>query len=446
MSDFWTSCIFLLRQKFDKSVFEAFISSSQADLTDDSSCLSVYAPNNAAKKWLADNISGDIQNMAKQKLGRDLQVKFSVQTDLETTSEPTFIAEPSQDAKPLVNRKTNLRNDLTFENFVPGQANRLALMVAREISSGNANQIGPLLFLYGHTGLGKTHLAQAVANSYLLKHPERQVRYVMARDFMADVVNACRLNRHDRFRNHYENLDLLIVDDIQYITGDKVRTQEEFFFIFNRLHDNNKIIIITSDCAPGKIRNLPDRLSSRLRSGMAAYLNPPEPLLRESILCHKARLQGVQIDEKVAKFIAERIKSSVRELEGALYRVLATAAFHGKPPSLEICQEALADLIETSKQTVNVDTIKRKTAEFFHLRVSDLSSKSRRRSIARPRHMAIYLCRHLTNLSLPEIGKHFGDREHTTVLHSCRTMEKELSANAKTQEEMQLLEMLVKST
>ena len=437
MDKFWPACVSQLRERFEQNVFDAFIASTEAR-RDGAGRLTVLAPNDAAARWLAQNVRAPVQTLAQQHFGEKLEVCFR-------TEPPKTAATVPVAARTKVNRTTNLRADLTFENFMPGRANEIALVAARAISSGNADHISPLLLLYGRTGMGKTHLSQAIANHYLSLYPDRNVRYIMARDFMSDVVNSCRLNRHDQFKRRYSGLDLLIVDDIQYIGGNMERTQEEFFFLFNRLTDENKIIIITSDRAPAQISGLPERLTSRLRCGLPAHLAPPETELREAILRQKSGLYGVTLDDKVIRYIAEKIKSNVRELEGALRRVLATSKFLAKPPSLEMCQEALADLLDSTRESVNVDAIKKQVADFYHLRVSDLSSRSRRQSVVRPRHMAMYLCRQLTNISLPEIGSHFGDREHSTVLHSCRTVEKKLQTNSQTQEEFRILEMLIKS-
>lgn len=440
MDKFWPACISHLRERFGQSVFDAFISPAEAS-QDEPGHLTVLAPNEAAVRWLAQNISAPVQTLAQQHFGEKLQLCFRTSDKTTTTATPA----PATPAASQVNRTTNLRADLTFKNFMPGRANEIALVAARTISSGSADHISPLLLLYGRTGMGKTHLAQAIANHYLSLYPNRNVRYIMARDFMSDVISACRLNQHDRFKRRYSGLDLLIVDDIQYIGGNMERTQEEFFFLFNRLHDENKIIIITSDRAPSQISGLPERLTSRLRCGLPAHLAPPELELREAILRQKAKLRGVTLDDKVVRYVAEKIKSNVRELEGALHRVLATSGFLNKPPSLELCQEALADLLDPARESVNVDLIKKQVADFFRLRVSDLSSRNRHRSVAQARHMAMYLCRQLTNISLPEIGSHFGDREHSTVLHSCRTIDKQLKTNTKTQEDFRILEMLIKS-
>lgn len=438
MDNFWPACVSHLRENFDENIFNAFIAPARAVRGGNGNLL-VSAPNEASARWLEQNVKKTVQTFARSFSGEELNVSFRADNEPAAPA----AAEPPRPAKPA--SESNLRADFTFENFLIGRANEMAFVAAKAISAGNADQLSPLLFLFGPTGLGKTHLAQAVGNHYLSLYPNRRGRYVMARDFMADVVNASRLNQHEKFKRRYDGLDLLIVDDIQYIGGDKERTQEEFFFLFNKLHDQNKIIIITSDRAPTKIRDLPERLTSRLRCGIPGHLAPPETELREAILRQKAEQLGFQLDDNTVRFIADKIKSNVRELEGALHRILASSRFLGKPPSLEICQEALADLLDSARESVNVDIIKKKVAEFYRLRVSDLTSARRHRSIAMPRHIAMHLCRQMTNLSLPEIGAQFGDREHSTVLHSCRKVETTLKTNVQIQEDVRILEMLIKA-
>ena len=436
MDNFWSSCVSHLRQQFDANIFDAFIANVRAE-HDERGRLSVVAPNEFAVRWLEKNIGDSVQDFATRHYGKTTKVYFYT-GDTGMTDNPA--------PRRTTRRANSLNADFTFDKFLPGRANELALVAARAIGEGNADQISPLLFLYGRTGMGKTHLAQAIGNRYSSLFPERRIRYLMARDFMADVVNTCRLNQHDQFKRRYDGLDLLIVDDIQYIGGDnKERTQEEFFFLFNRLHEQKKIIVITSDRAPAQIRDLPSRLTTRFYCGVPAQLTPPELELREAILRQKAKHHGILLDDKIIHFVAEKIKSNVRELEGALHRILANCRFLNKSPSLGMCQDVLADLLDSSRESINVDIIKKKVAEFFRLRVADLSSTRRHRSIVQPRHIAVYLCRQLTNLSYPEIGAQFGDREHSTVLHSCRKIEKQLKNDSKVQEEIQILEMLIKS-
>ncbi|MGI9297495.1 MAG: chromosomal replication initiator protein DnaA [Gammaproteobacteria bacterium] len=439
MEEFWPSCISHLRGRFDANIFDAFIAPARAERGGDGQLL-VLAPSPAAVRWLEKNIREPLTELASRHFGEEVKISFRAGAASAAPVAPNV----SPAVRPSVGR-ADLRGDFTFDNFVAGRANELALLAAREISGGGAGLISPLLFLYGSSGMGKTHLAQAAGNHYLSLHPGRRVRYLTARDFMHEVVSACRLDRHGQFKRRYDGLDLLIVDDIQYIGGDnKERTQEEFFFIFNQLCERNKIVVITSDRAPMQIRDLPQRLTSRFSSGMPAQLTPPELELREAILRQKIRQHRAKLDGDIIYFIAEKVKSNVRELEGALNRVLSSSRLLDKKPSLELCREALADLLNPGRESVDVETIKKQVAQFYRLRPSDLSSTRRQRLIVQPRQMAIHLCREMTNLSYPEIGTHFG-REHTTVLHSCRLIEKKLKTDSKIQDEERILKMLIKS-
>lgn len=467
MESFWPSCMVHLREQIKPDFFKAFIATSLV-VRDEDGRIVVLAPNNMAARWLEQNIAESVRQFAQSHFGEELKVSFRERqpgdpepADAALLANVAGAADiagfdplPPADkikakdshAKSPRNPKTGLRTDLTFDNFVRGRANELAVLAAHQTAEGTMHSpSGSLLFFYGSSGMGKTHLAHAIGNRYLSLHPGRQVRYVMARNFMHEVINACRLDQHDQFKRNYSGLDMLIVDDIQYIGGDnKERTQEEFFFIFNQLNDDRKIIIITSDRGATQIRNMPSRLTSRFSNGLPAQLSPPEIELREAILKQKAQEQKVELKNEVIRFIAEKIKSNVRELEGALNRVKASARLLNKPPTLESCREALADLLDSGRESVTAEKIKKEVAQFYHLRVSDLSSPRRQNSITRPRHMAIHLCRKLTNMSLPEIGVEF-NREHTTVLHSCRKMEKDIKTDSKLQEEERLITMIIKS-
>ncbi|MGI9306279.1 MAG: chromosomal replication initiator protein DnaA [Gammaproteobacteria bacterium] len=442
MDSFWPACKRHLQGSFDENIFRAFIAPARP-ARDDNGALRISAPNEASARWLERNIKKTVQQFARAHFGEELSVQFYAEDSAATAPSAAPVASNAAPKPPA--SAANLRADFTFNNFIIGPANQIAFIAAKSVSEGNADQLSPLLFLYGRTGMGKTHLAHAVGNHYLSLYPNRRGRYVTARDFMNDLVSALRLNQYDRFKHRYEELDLLVVDDIQYIAGDKERTQSEFFFLFNKLHDQNKIIIITSDLAPAQIRDLPARLTTRFSAGFPCHLAPPDAELREAILREKAKQRGAALDDKIIRFLAERIKSNVRELEGALIRVLASSRFLNKPPSLEMCQETLSDLLSSARESVTIETIKKKTAEFFRLPASELSSKRRHQSITRPRQIAMYLCRQMTNFSLPEIGMQFGNREHSTVLHSCRRIENKLKSDSKMQEDVRILEMLIKS-
>lgn len=446
--DFWRLCLGRLHGMFGKDVYDAFIAPLDVDIGDDGALL-ISAPNEATRRWLSANLGGHINEWLDEFSGAN-GVRYRVKAaapGAQTSPPPGIVGagegEGDERQRVKYDKTTGLRPDFTFDNFVPGHANEIALTVARKIASGDVDNCNPFV-LHGSTGLGKTHLVQAIGNRYRRLFPRRRVRYINSRDFINEVVNACRHKSHDTFRDAYDRLDLLIVDDIQYIGGDKTRTQEEFFFVCNRCSDSGRMIVITSDAAPTRINGLPPRLTSRFAGGLPIAIRPPEMELRVNILHKKAAAAGVKLDDKVAHFIAERVKSSVRELEGAFKRVLAAAGFLGKEPSLAICHQALADLLGPA-QTVSVADIQTKVAEYFHLRRADLTGKRRLSSIVRPRQIAMYLARQATNMSLPEIGAQFGGRNHATVIHACRTVEERMEADAQMREDVQTLEMLVKS-
>lgn len=423
--------------QFGGEIYEKFIKATTVH-RDDSGTLLINAPNEATLRWLKANLDKPLRELAHEYFSDGIKIQY--------TTRPSATTQPERregETPPL--RPTSLRNDLTFDGFVCGRANEIALMASRSLAEGNKDYANPL-FLYGSTGLGKTHLAQAIGNHYLKKHSNHRVLYLTARDFMKRVVHAYRFNQQDRFNERFNNLDMLIVDDIQYIGGDKKRTQEEFFFLFNQLYDQQKIIVITCDKAPAQINEMPQRLTSRFLHGLTTYLAPPELELREAIIRQKATAYNITLNEEVAHLIAEKVKSNVRELTGALKRVLAAADFCNKEPSIEICRQVLPDLISTNTGTaVNAVLIQKKTAAFFHVKITDLVGAKRFKNITMARQVAMFLCRQLTTMSLPEIGAQFDNRNHTTVLHACRKIEEKMCIDGNIRENIRILEMLIKS-
>ena len=309
----------------------------------------------------------------------------------------------------------------TFESFVTGKANQLAraagLQVAEHPTSYNP------LFVYGGVGLGKTHLIQAIGQRILAENPEAKIRYIHAETYVSDVVRAYQHKAFDDFKRHYRSLDLLLIDDIQFF-GNKNRTQEEFFYLFNTLIEAHRQVVITCDTFPKEIEGIEERLISRFGWGLTVALEPPELEMRVAILLSKATSVGVRLDEPVAFFVAKHIRSNVRELEGALKRILAYADFHRQEITLPVVKEALRDLLAVHNRQVSIENIQKTVAEYYKLRVSDMHSKKRSRAVARPRQVAMALAKELTQLSLPEIGSNFGGRDHTTVLHACRQVAK----------------------
>jgi chromosomal replication initiator protein len=316
---------------------------------------------------------------------------------------------------------TRLNPLFIFDTLVTGKANQLARAAAMQIAENVGTAYNPL-FVYGGVGLGKTHLIQAIGNSVHHNNPQAKVRYIHAEKYVQDVVRAYQHRTFDEFKRYYHSLDLLLIDDIQFFVG-KDRTQEEFFYAFNALVEAHKQIILTSDRYPKEITGIDDRLVSRFSWGLTVAIEPPELEMRVAILLKKAESENFHLDANVAFFIAKHIRSNVRELEGALKRVLAYARFTGQPISLDSAKEALKDILAVGKRQISIENIQKTVADFYKIKVADMHSKKRTRDIARPRQIAMALAKDLTQMSLPNIGESFGGRDHTTVLHACRTIE-----------------------
>jgi chromosomal replication initiator protein len=315
-------------------------------------------------------------------------------------------------------KKTNVLVKYTFDNFVEGKSNQLARAAASQVSDNPGAAYNPL-FIYGDTGLGKTHLLHAVGNGILMKNPKAKIAYMHSERFVQDMVKALQNNAIEQFKQYYRSVDALLIDDIQFFAN-KERTQEEFFHTFNALLEGNQQIILTSDRYPKEINGVEDRLKSRFGWGLTIAIEPPELETRVAILKRKADERHINLADEVAFFIAKRIRANVRDLEGALNRVIANANFTGRQITIDFVREALRDLLALQDKLVTIDNIQRTVAEYYKIKVSDLLSKRRSRSVARPRQVAMALSKELTNHSLPEIGDAFGGRDHTTVLHACR--------------------------
>ncbi|WP_213084296.1 chromosomal replication initiator protein DnaA [Paraburkholderia guartelaensis] len=338
--------------------------------------------------------------------------------------------------------RSKLNPVLTFDNFVTGKANQLARAAAIQVADNPGISYNPL-FLYGGVGLGKTHLIHAIGNQLLLDKPGARIRYIHAEQYVSDVVKAYQRKAFDDFKRYYHSLDLLLIDDIQFFSG-KSRTQEEFFYAFEALVANKAQVIITSDTYPKEISGIDDRLISRFDSGLTVAIEPPELEMRVAILMRKAQSEGVNLNEDVAFFVAKHLRSNVRELEGALRKILAYSKFHGREISIELTKEALKDLLTVQNRQISVENIQKTVADFYSIKVADMYSKKRPANIARPRQIAMYLAKELTQKSLPEIGELFGGRDHTTVLHAVRKIADERTKDAQLNHELHVLEQTLK--
>ncbi|WLE57560.1 chromosomal replication initiator protein DnaA [Burkholderia plantarii] len=358
------------------------------------------------------------------------------------TWRPGSGAPAAGDAADSTYERSKLNPVLTFDNFVTGKANQLARAAAIQVADNPGVSYNPL-FLYGGVGLGKTHLIHAIGNQLLLDKPGARIRYIHAEQYVSDVVKAYQRKAFDDFKRYYHSLDLLLIDDIQFFSG-KSRTQEEFFYAFEALVANKAQVIITSDTYPKEISGIDDRLISRFDSGLTVAIEPPELEMRVAILMRKAQSEGVSLSEDVAFFVAKHLRSNVRELEGALRKILAYSKFHGREISIELTKEALKDLLTVQNRQISVENIQKTVADFYNIKVADMYSKKRPANIARPRQIAMYLAKELTQKSLPEIGELFGGRDHTTVLHAVRKIADERGKDAQLNHELHVLEQTLK--
>ncbi|AVR24738.1 chromosomal replication initiator protein DnaA [Burkholderia thailandensis] len=351
-------------------------------------------------------------------------------------------ASANSEAADSMYERSKLNPVLTFDNFVTGKANQLARAAAIQVADNPGISYNPL-FLYGGVGLGKTHLIHAIGNQLLLDKPGARIRYIHAEQYVSDVVKAYQRKAFDDFKRYYHSLDLLLIDDIQFFSG-KSRTQEEFFYAFEALVANKAQVIITSDTYPKEISGIDDRLISRFDSGLTVAIEPPELEMRVAILMRKAQSEGVSLSEDVAFFVAKHLRSNVRELEGALRKILAYSKFHGREITIELTKEALKDLLTVQNRQISVENIQKTVADFYNIKVADMYSKKRPANIARPRQIAMYLAKELTQKSLPEIGELFGGRDHTTVLHAVRKIADERGKDAQLNHELHVLEQTLK--
>lgn len=413
----WNQCVRQLQGEVPEQQFNTWIRPLQA--VEEPGTLRLLAPNRFVVDWVREHYLARISEVAVRAAGDTGQ---QVLLDMgHSRPPPSPVAAPAAAANgaprgPVVGARLN--SEYTFERFVEGKSNQLARAAATQVSENPGTAYNPL-FIYGGVGLGKTHLMQAVGNAIRERNPNAQVAYVHSERFVGDMVRALQHNTINDFKRAYRSLDALLIDDIQFFAG-KDRSQEEFFHTFNALLEDNQQVILTCDRYPKEVNGLEERLKSRFGWGLTVSVEPPELETSVAILMSKADNVGVQLPEEVAFFIAKRIRSNIRELEGALRRVVASAHFTAKAITIDLAREALRDLLALQERLVTIDNIQKTVAEYFKIRVADLLSKRRSRSITRPRQMAMALAKELTNHSLPEIGDAFGGRDHTTVLHACR--------------------------
>ncbi|AVJ25637.1 chromosomal replication initiator protein DnaA [Achromobacter spanius] len=485
MKEFWQTCVSRLEQELPPQQISAWIRPLVPLAYDETQAvLRVAAPNRFKLDWVRKNFSHQIEALAAEWFKRPVQVLFELPTQgtaprmpvapvraQQPAQQPHPSAAPPSGAAPpvtvtvttappapattvaaqavnadaanIVYERSRLNTDLTFENFVTGKANQLARAAALQVAENPGTSYNPL-FLYGGVGLGKTHLIHAIGNAMVAAGTGVRVRYVHADQYVSDVVKAYQRKAFDDFKRYYHSLDLLLIDDIQFFSG-KNRTQEEFFYAFEAMVAQRKQIIITSDTYPKELSGIDSRLISRFDSGLTVAIEPPELEMRVAILLRKAESEGVPMPEEVAFFIAKHLRSNVRELEGALRKVLAYARFHGRDVlTVDVCKEALKDLLSVSNGQITVENIQKTVADFYKIKVADMYSKRRPANIALPRQVAMYLAKELTQKSLPEIGDLFGGRDHTTVLHAVRKISDARAKQAELNHTLHVLEQTLK--
>jgi len=448
----WQSCIDQLAQELPEQQFNTWIKPLQAQVQADFSRVTIFVANRFKLDWIRTQYSGRISALLEQLYGQSIALELAI-TPRESVVRTGFI-KPTVDAAAL-DEAVELVEDraaamprhrlnalLTFETLVEGTANRMARAAAMHVASMPGHLYNPL-FIYGGVGLGKTHLMHAVGNRLLADKPGSKVLYIHAEQFVSDVVKAYQRKTFDEFKDRYHSLDLLLIDDVQFFAN-KERTQEEFFNAFEALLAKKSHIVMTSDTYPKGLADIHERLVSRFDSGLTVAIEPPELEMRVAILINKARAEGTEMPEEVAFFVAKNVRSNVRELEGALRKILAYSRFNQKEISIALAREALRDLLSIQNRQISVENIQKTVADYYKIKVADMYSKKRPASIARPRQIAMYLAKELTQKSLPEIGELFGGRDHTTVLHAVRKIGGERQQVTELNQQLHVLEQTLK--
>lgn len=435
--NYWHQILEELRKKVDESSFETWLEPT-GFIGKDEDCLYVKVPNAYFRDWLSFHFSGTINDCANELFGKTFEIKYI----FDETPAPFRRRSPEErQAQHGALLNPSLNPNYTFDNFVVGTCNQFAHAAASAVAKNPVKSYNPL-YLYGGAGLGKTHLMNAIGHFTMNKNHCLKIIYITTEKFMNDLINHLQYGKILDFRQKYRSVDVLLMDDIHYLSG-KERTKEEFFHMFNHLYDSQKQIVISSDCPPKEIPHLEERFISRFEWGLIADLKPPDIETRIAILKKKAEVEGVSISDSVALFIADKVHSNIRELEGYLRRVIAYSSLKGEKIDLELAKEALKSLLDTTTTLVTVEKIQNLISHHFKIKPSQLKVKNNSPKVAFPRQVAMYLCKELTKASLPEIGKKFGGKHHTTVIHSIRKIEKLRKKNAEFNKEINSLLSLV---
>ena len=448
----WQSCVDQLAQELPEQQFNTWIKPLTASVHEDMSKVTVFVANRFKLDWVRAQYSGKIASMLEKLYGQSIPIELAItpreapakQTYAPAAAQAPAVEESSEMGEDLRGSgpKNRLNSMLTFETLVEGTANRMARAAAMHVATMPGHLYNPL-FIYGGVGLGKTHLMHAVGNRLLADKPGARVLYIHAEQFVSDVVKAYQRKTFDEFKARYHSLDLLLIDDVQFFAN-KERTQEEFFNAFEALLAKKSHIVMTSDTYPKGLADIHERLVSRFDSGLTVAIEPPELEMRVAILINKARVEGSEMPEEVAFFVAKNVRSNVRELEGALRKILAYSRFNQKEISIALAREALRDLLSIQNRQISVENIQKTVADYYKIKVADMYSKKRPASIARPRQIAMYLAKELTQKSLPEIGELFGGRDHTTVLHAVRKIGGERQQMTELNQQLHVLEQTLK--
>lgn len=448
----WLTCVDQLAQELPEQQFNTWIKPLSAQASDDLSKVTLFIANRFKLDWIRAQYSSRISALLESLSGQSIKLELALAPReavakvslAQRTPEPApadDVAESRGDRIPN-DLKNRLNSSLTFDTLIEGTANRMARAAAMHVAGMPGHLYNPL-FIYGGVGLGKTHLMHAVGNRLLADMPSAKVLYIHAEQFVSDVVKAYQRKTFDEFKERYHSLDLLLIDDVQFFAN-KERTQEEFFNAFEALLAKKSHIVMTSDTYPKGLTDIHERLVSRFDSGLTVAIEPPELEMRVAILINKARVEGINMPEEVAFFVAKNVRSNVRELEGALRKILAYSRFNQKEISILLAREALRDLLSIQNRQISVENIQKTVADYYKIKIADMYSKKRPASIARPRQIAMYLAKEMTQKSLPEIGELFGGRDHTTVLHAVRKIGGERQQMTELNQQLHVLEQTLK--
>jgi chromosomal replication initiator protein len=467
--NFWDEALGLLARELSPQQFKTWIQPLKlGSFIESEQLLTITAPNRFKLDWIKKTFADRFQELAAAYFATPITLNFVLEIDPDSMgrgpsandASPAAVGVVPNDRKPHVGLDdeeligftdeqafdiedhSKLNPALTFDTFVTGKANQLARAASIQVAHNPGTSYNPM-FLYGGVGLGKTHLIHAIGNHLLKEKPNARIRYIHAEQYVSDVVRAYQQKAFDRFKRYYHSLDLLLIDDIQFFSG-KSRTQEEFFYAFEALLSNRSQVIITSDTYPKEMAGIDERLISRFDSGLTVAIEPPELEMRVAILMKKAAQEGIPMSEDVAFFVAKHLRSNVRELEGALRKILAFVRFHGRDVTIDVARAALKDLLSIQNRQISVDSIQKAVADFYNMKVADMYSKKRPANIARPRQIAMFMAKELTQKSLPEIGDLFGGRDHTTVLHAVRKITEERAHDSHLNHEIHVIEQTLK--